>query len=158
MKYQGMLETKRNPILLVSIGLIAYLSASSCAYLLKLSFRDIFVAFNLNPLFTISFIEIIYLLTITVGVLLVLNSIEERTYSDRKIFTVSLITLGVAQLLQFLEPFIVESLMGSLYHSNYEQFYEVQNNTLLTTILSMSQILFYPIIGAVIYKKVVRHY
>lgn len=105
----------RNIILLIGIGILGFLSITSFAFLFRQIAKEIFFHLSTNSVFTVWTIELIRFGICIGGILLLIKIVSITSKSDIVMFRNVFILLLIAQILQFLWPFISNTFMNENY-------------------------------------------
>ena len=150
-----MTDSSKTNFQLVSIGIIGYIFVASFAYLLKFSLRDFLVNLSLKPIIIIPIVEFTYLLTFLLLLLLIFKLANDKTYNKDLILKLLVIGLIITQALQFVEPFIVRSLVDNDYYVKVTEFYDFQNNDKTMQFFTNTKFLLPSIlILTIVYRKI----
>ncbi len=147
-------STEKNPILLIGIGIFAWLGIGSIAFLFERILKDICFNFSVNPKFIEWVSELTSFSIQLIGILLLLKIIKTSRVSDLNIFKYSFFLLITAQVLQFIQPIINNKLRADVYLNNSSNYYEfLKENPFYNSIYVFSGLILYLVIGIIIYKN-----
>ncbi len=147
-------KNKRNPILLIGIGIFAWLVIGSIAFLFKRTIKDIFFNISISPNYTIIIAELVNFATYIIGIIILVKIIKSGKISELNIFKSSILLLIIAQILQYFVPLIMSKFRTESYLNNSGQYYVfLRENPNYFSISIVAGTVLYLFVGIIIYLK-----
>jgi len=147
-------KTERNPILLIGIGIFAWIGIGSIAFLFERTLKDIFLNIGISPNYTEIIAELVDLSTFVIGIIILVNIIKSNKFSEWNIFKFSVLLVIIGQVLQFLESTINSKIKNDDYVNNSSQYYEfLKENPEYYSISVVGAVLIWIIVALIIYLK-----
>ena len=147
-------NNERNSILLVGIGIFAWIGIGSVAFFFKRALNDIFLNIGISPSHTVLAVSLLDFTICIIGIVILIKIIKSGKYSDWNIFISTLLLLIIGQALQFIEPILNNKFKTEEYFNNSSQYYDfLMENQEYYYISAAGTFLIWIIVALIIYKK-----
>jgi len=146
-------KNKRNPVLLFGIGLFAWIGIGTIAFLFERITKDIFLNIGgINPKYTFLIAELVDFSTYIIAIIIFVNIIKSKKFSELNIFKFSVLLLIIGQILQYLESYVNSRIPNENYQNNSKQYFDfLKENPEYYTINVAVSVLIWIIVALIIY-------
>ena len=147
-------KIEKNPILLIGIGIFAWIGIGSIAFLIERTIKDILLNIGISPNYIEIIAESVDFSIYIIGIIILVKIIRTNKFSEWNIFKFSVLLVIIGQLLQVIEPLINGKLRTEEYLNNSSQYYTfLKENPEYYSIGIVSAYLIWIIIALIIYLK-----
>lgn len=117
-------SSKRNPVLLIGIGIFSWIAIGSFGFLFLNVLKDIFFHYSVEPKYTEIFSELTELVVMVIGIIFLVNYIQKSKFSEWKIFKFAVIMVVIGNILQYAQQEINDKIRAENYIENSSQYYD----------------------------------